>query len=207
MKVKLAYLATKVTVAVILVALIAVKATAGESPNVKIVPHSFERAVVVVNNIENTISEVSIEDFNGSIIYYKEGRISDKIYTKIFDFKNLEDGEYRLKAKNSFGEKEVLFKVATNTIKVLKEDVPTTPFIKVEDDVLKISYLNHSLSNTYLTLYNEKGEVFKKTLGEDFSITAGFDLNRLENGNYMANFSSDGKIFSYSFNKKKDDGI
>jgi len=201
MKVKLAYLATKVTVAVVLVALIAAKATAGESPNVKLVPHSLERAVIVVNNTENTISEVSIEDLNGSVIYYKEGRISDKIYSKIFDFKNLEDGEYRLKAKNSFGEKEVLFKVADNNIEVIKEAVATSPFIKVEDDVLKISYLNHSLSNAYLTLYNEEGEVFKKELGKDFSITAGFDLNKLRNGNYMANFSSDGKTFSYSFNK------
>lgn len=200
MKVKLAYLATKVTVAVVLVALIAAKATAGESPNVKMLPHSTERAVVVINT-DNINSEVSIEDLNGSVVYYEEGLISDKIYSKIFDFKNLEDGEYRLKVKNNFGENEVLFKVANNNIKIVKEAISTTPYFKVEDNMLKLSYLNHSLSNAYLTIYNEEGEIFKTELGKDFSINAGFDLKQLETGNYMASFGSNEKSYSYSFSK------
>ncbi|MBN1769010.1 MAG: hypothetical protein JXR50_13395 [Prolixibacteraceae bacterium] len=200
MKVKLAYLATKVTVAVVLVALIAAKATAGESPNVKMLPHSTERAVVVINT-DNINSEVSIEDLEGSVVYYEEGLINDKVYSKIFDFKNLEDGEYRLKVKNSFGENEVLFKVANNNIEVVKEAISTTPFFKVEDNMLKLSYLNHSLSNAYLTIFNEEGEIFKTELGKDFSINAGFDLKQLETGNYMASFGSNEKSYSYSFSK------
>jgi hypothetical protein len=201
MKTKVIYLATKVTVAVVLVALLAVEALAGEKPEVKVIPHSTERAVVFVNNADDTYTELSIEDLNGSVIYYKEGRINEKIYSKLFDFTNLEDGEYKVVAKNNFGEKEILFIVSDNKVNVVKEESSLKPFVNVEGNVLKVSYLNESLNDTYLTLYNENGEVFKKKLGNDFSITAGFNIAKLVNGTYSANINNGSRTYSYQFNK------
>ncbi|MCF8361738.1 MAG: hypothetical protein K9G70_03855 [Prolixibacteraceae bacterium] len=201
MKTKVMYLATKITVAVVLVALLAVQAMAGERPEVKVIPHSSDRAVVFVNNADDAYTELSIEDLNGFVIYYKEGRISKKVYSQLFDFKNLNDGEYKVVAKNNFGKKEILFMVSDNKVNVVKEDSSLKPFVNVEGNVLKVSYLNESLSDTYLTLYGENGEVFKKKLGNDFSITAGFDIAKLANGNYSANINNGSRTFSYQFNK------
>ena len=201
MKTKVMYLATKVTVAVVLVALLAVEALAGEKPEVKVIPHSTDRAVVFVNNADDVYTELSIEDLNGSVIYYKEGRIEDKVYSKLFDFKNLEEGSYKVVAKNNFGEKEILFSVSNNTVNVVKEESSVKPFVKIEGDVLKLSYLNESLSDTYLSLYNEDGEVFTKKLGKDFNITTGFDIKKLAKGTYSANIINGSNTYSYQFNK------
>lgn len=202
MKTKVMYLATKVTVAVVLVALLAVEALAGEKPEVKVIPHSSDRAVVTfVNTTDDAYTELSIEDLDGSVIYFKEDRINEKVYSKLFNFENLEDGSYKVVAKSNFGEKEILFSVSNNTVNVVKEESSNKPFVKLDGNLLKVSYLNKSLSDTFLTLYGEDGEVFKKKLGKDFSITAGFDIAKLAKGTYSANINNGSNSYSYQFNK------
>lgn len=202
MKTKVTYLATKVMVAVILVALLAVKALAGEAPKLKLVPHSTDRAIVVMDNEENSPSELVIEDLNGNILYYRDGRINEKIYTKLFDFRNLEDGTYKITASNLYGNKELTFSVAGKVIEVEKEHYTANhPFIKVNDDVLKLSFLNHSLNEIYLTIADESGEIYKKSLGNDFCITTGFSLANLKYGDYAAILNDGANTFSYNFEK------
>ncbi|MGF7140299.1 hypothetical protein [Roseimarinus sediminis] len=201
MKTKVFYLASKVTVAVVLVAILALKALAGEAPKVKMVPHSSERAVVVVDNAVNTISELAIEDSKGDVLYYREGRIDEKVYSKIFDFKNLSDGDYKIIVSNDFGKKEVRFTVADNTIEVIKDVKSEVPYFSVEDDVLKLSFLNHSLKNIDIVISDAYGEVFKKSLGNNFNITTGFDLAKLSAGGYAAIISDGKNTYHYTFEK------
>lgn len=196
------YLVTKVTVAVILVAILAAKAIAGEAPKLKLVSHSSDRAVVVINNEDDSPSELSIEDLNGNILYYKEGTINDKIYTKLFNFKNLEDGGYKIIVSNNFGKKELTFTVSGNEIEVEKEMFTAYhPFIAVENNVLKLSFLNHSLNEIYLSIADNSGEIYKKSLGNNFSITTGFSLSNLEFGDYAAIISDGKNTYCYNFEK------
>lgn len=201
MKTKVIYLATKLTVAVVLVALLAAKAIAGNSPKLKLVPHSTEKAIIVVDNPSDAITELSIEDINGDVLYYREGNIDNKTFSKMYDFKNLENGDYKVVVNNKFGEKEVFFKVEDNEIFVVKDMGDIKPFFAVEDDVLKLSYLNHTLGNIELTIINADGATFKTRLGDHYSITAGFSIAGLENGEYTAYLSDGSNTFNYNFEK------
>ena len=201
MKTKVIYLATKLTVAVILVALLAVKALAGEAPKLKLVPHSTEKAIIVVDNPSDAITELSIEDIDGNVLYYREGSIDSKIYSKMFDFKNLRDGDYKVVVTNKYGEKEVYFKVDDKEIFVVKDVAEIEPFFQVDGDVLKLSYLNHNQGRISLTIANSDGEFFSKSLGDDFSITAGFSLSKLTSGEYSASLSDGKNTFNYTFEK------
>lgn len=201
MKTKVVYLTTKLMVAIVLVALLASKAFAGDAPKLKLVPHSTEKAIIVVDNPSNAISEISIEDLNGDVLYYKEGSIDGKIFSKMFDFKNLRDGDYKVVASNRFGSKEVYFKVSGNEIFVVKDMADIEPFFEVDGDVLKLSFLNHNLSKINFTIENSEGEMFSKSLGDDFSITAGFSLEKLTSGDYSASISDGRNTFNYTFEK------
>jgi hypothetical protein len=201
MKTKVTYLATKITVAVVLLALIVVKATAAEAPNLKMVPHTNERAIVLVENPGNSYAELTIEDSNGEILYYREGKINEKNYSKIFDFKNLANGDYRIIVENSAGKKELLFTVENNTVVVNEMLSSNTPYFNVENDILKISYLNHTMNNIALTLSNNEGEVFSKSLGNDFSITTGFNLSKLNKGDYAVSINDGRRSYTYTFEK------
>lgn len=200
MKTKVFYLSTKITVAVILVVVLVSKVMAADAPKLKFVPYSNDRAVVSLSNDASVTTKLTIENVSGDVVFYNDGSISEKVYSKVFDFKNLNDGEYKITASNKYGKNTMFFKVENNAI-VENGTEPVSPFVEVKDDVLKISLLNHNLNNVEVSVYNQDGEVFSKSLGKDFSINAGFNLGRLESGDYAINITDGEKLYSYNFNK------
>ncbi|MBN2805523.1 MAG: hypothetical protein JXR22_02610 [Prolixibacteraceae bacterium] len=201
MKTKVFYLSTRIATGVVLLAILAVKAFAGEAPKVKMVPYSSDKAIIAIDNAFSRVSELSIENEAGSVIYYKDGSIDEKIYSKVFDFKNLSDGIYTIRVRNTDGEKSINFKVKEGRVEMEKETSAMQPYIEVKDDVLKLSMLNHTLSNVEINLSDKKGNVFNKDLGKQFSINAGFSLARLEKGNYELSISNGSETVNYQFEK------
>ena len=84
---------------------------------------------------------------------------------------------------------------------VNKDTLEVKPFVSVENDVVKISYLNHTLKNVEFTLENEDGIIYNKSLGNEFSISAGFDIRKLAKGDYAIKILNGDKKYSYAFNK------
>ncbi len=200
MKTKVFYLSTKITVAVILVAVLVSRVMAADAPKLKFVPYSNDRAVVSLNNEASVTTKLTIENVSGDVVFYNDGSISEKVYSKVFDFKNLNDGEYKITASNKYVKNTMFFKVENNAI-VENGTEPVSPFVEVKDDVLKISLLNHKLNNVEVSVYSQDGEVFTRSLCKDFSINAGFNLGRLESGDYAINITDGEKLYSYNFNK------
>lgn len=201
MKTKVFYLTTKVMVAMFLLAILAVKAFAGETPKLKMVPYSPDKAIIAVDNTTDAAAELTIEDADGYVLYYKEGNIDEKLYSKIFDFKNLTDGRYTITVKNTYGEQAVAFKMVNNKFKLIEGETSYVPYFEVKDNVLKLSFLNHSLDNVELTLTDENGYYFTKDLGNNFSITEGFSIAKLFEGDYAVELKTGNKSFSYNFAK------
>jgi hypothetical protein len=199
MKTKVFYLATKLAVAVIIVVLIAFKATAADAPKLKFITHSADRAIIAIDNSANEMAVLTIENANGDILYYKEGNINEKVYSKVFSFKNLTTGGYKVSVKTRNGENTLNFNVVDGEVKVKTEKI--APFIEVNDNVIKLSYLNHSLAPVEIILSNEEGDIYSKQLGNDFNINAGFNIASLKNGNYVVNVSNGDNTFSYNFIK------
>lgn len=201
MKTKVFYFTTKIMVAVVLLALIAVKAFASDAPKLKMVPYSDNRAIVAVDNLADVVSELTIEDANGYILYYKEGRISDKLYSKIFDFKNLADGLYTVSVKNKYGEQKADFRISNKKFELVEKTEAYTPYFEVNGDILKLSFLNRELNDVEFSLLGDNGCYFEKTLGKDFNITKGFDIASLYEGEYSVELKSGNDTYSYTFEK------
>lgn len=201
MKTKVFYLTTRIMVAVVLLAILAVKAFAGETPKLKMVPYSVDKAIISVDNAHNAVSELTIEDVNGDVLYYKEGRIDGGVYSKIFDFKNLDNGAYKITVKNIYGTQTMDFKIDGNKFELIDTDEAFAPYFEVKDNVLRLSFLNYSLDNVSLELTDENGYSFSKELGDDFSITDGFNLSQLFEGEYELVLNSGKKSYSFNFER------
>lgn len=204
MKTKFMYLASKVMVAIILVAVLAIKAFAADSegPKVKLIPYKDEFAIITVNNASDEISELIIEDSEGDIVYYREGIKSfENFYHKAFDLRNLNDGKYHVIVENKSGRNQLEFAIVEGNVEVENNPSKPSPYFEVKDDVLKLSMLNHSLKDVKLTISNENETFFKKSLGDDFSITTGFNLEQLTSGYYQVKITSGDETFSYNFEK------
>lgn len=167
---------------------------------VNIVPLTSEKAVVAISN--NTVSnfQISIENSNGEVIYYKETASDSKDFRKVFDFSNLSAGNYTLTATIDGTTTEREFAVEKNKIAVGKEKTAIEPYFTFNKGLLAVSYLNFSEENLLVNFYDNNGLVYSKELGDQFAITKGFDLSKLASGNYTVILSTASKSYNYNVN-------
>ncbi|WP_372947310.1 hypothetical protein [Mariniphaga sp.] len=186
------------TVAALAVATIS---TAVEKPKMNVVPINSERAIVSVTNENPAIFEVSIKAENGDMVYYKQTSEPVTDFKQIYDFKGLEDGKYVLNLKVNDTKVMNDFQVSGSGIEVGESKVHFAPYFDFKNNELKLSYLNFDQESMKLYFYNSEGLVYETKLGRDFNITSGYDLSKLENGNYKVVLSSYNNEFTYNLVK------
>ena len=167
---------------------------------VNILPLTSETAVVAISNTAASIFQISIENEKGEIIYYKETGADSKDYRKVFDFSKLEAGDYKLAASIDGSTTERSFKIGNKNIAVGKEKSIMEPYFAYKKGVLKLSYLNFSEENLSLNFYDTNELVYSKKIGDKFNVNEGFDLSKLNKGNYSVVLSTDSKSYTYNVN-------
>jgi hypothetical protein len=144
---------------------------------------------------------MSIETLNGDLVYFKQTTDASTQYQKIFDFANLEKGSYVLNLKVNDTKVTREFEVTNKNIHVGESKLRFDPYFSFKNDLLKFSYLNFDQKNYQLYIYNNEGLIFQKKMGKDFAIQNGFDLSKLESGNYKVVLRSRNNEFAYSIVK------
>ena len=167
---------------------------------VNIRPLDSEKAVVAISNAEASNYQISILNDKGEVVYSKETDKESMDYSKIFDFSNLENGDYKLSVTVDRLTTERAFKVNDENISVGKEKNMIEPFFKYKDGILKLSYLNFSQEKLNLNFYDGNELVYTNSIGNGFSIQKGYDLTKLDKGAYSVVLSTDNKTYSYTVN-------
>jgi hypothetical protein len=175
---------------------------AGGNLKVNIVPLNSEKAVVAISTTDAANLQISIENENGEKVYYKETDAENNGYNKVFDFSNLEAGNYKLLVSTNGLSSERPFSIDKKNIAVGKEKNLMEPYFSYTEGALKMSYLNFPEENVNLNLYTNNDLVYSKTIGKKFSIVEGYDLSKLEKGKYTAVLSSRSSLYSYDFEVK-----
>lgn len=182
------------------VAIVAI-ATAVEKPKMDVTPLTADRAVVSITNEKPAFFEVSIKTQKGDLVYYKKSSEPITDYQKTFDFTNLENGNYVLNLRVNDTELAKDLKVFSNQISVGESILKIDPYFSFNDNVLKISLLNVDKQNFNINIYSNGDLIYKKRLGNDFSLQSGFDLAKLDKGNYEVVLSGYNNEYVYSLVK------
>ncbi len=175
---------------------------AGGNLKVNILPLTSEKAVVAISTVDAANLQISIENEKGETVYYKETDADNKDYRKVFDFSNLEKGDYKLSVSTNGLTSERTFSIDNENIAVGKEKSLIEPYFAYKEGVLKMSYLNFPEENLSLNFYNNDNLVYSKEIGKKFSVLEGFDLSKLEKGTYSVVLSTDSKSYSYNLDLK-----
>jgi len=175
---------------------------AGGNLKVNILPLTSERAVVAITTVDAANLQISIENEKGETVYYKETDADNKDYRKVFDFSNLEKGDYKLSVSTSGLTTERTFSIDNENIAVGKEKSLIEPYFAYKEGVLKMSYLNFPEENLSLNFYTNDNLVYTKEIGKKFNVLEGFDLSKLEKGAYSVVLSTDSKTYSYNLDLK-----
>ena len=176
-------------------------ATAAEKPRLDVYPISEEKAVVALLNNPSSKIEITVRSEEGIIVYYKQTNSKEDNYRKIYDFSNLENGNYELsfKVNNYLVKRDI--QVEKGSLKVGESEFRYDPYFRQEGEVLKLSYLNFDQNDLSISLIRNREVVFTKSLGRDFNTTRGFDLSKLERGSYQVVLADGSKDFYYTIEK------
>jgi hypothetical protein len=166
-----------------------------------ILPLSSEKAVVSITALSETNFVVSVADENDQIVYYKEYSEVPENYRSVFDFSNLENGNYKLVVVSNNLTTEREFIKNSKNIEVGAEKTSHKPFFTFEDNVLKLTYLNFMNDNLTIAFFDDNQLIYSKKIGSDFTINEGLDLSKLESGNYQAILYAGNKEYSYEIEK------
>ncbi len=178
-------------------------AMAVEKPKANVHPVNANQFLVAIETPKATAMEVIINDNLGDIVYYKQTNKPVASYKKIFDVKNLENGDYSIELKtNGMISKRDLV-IDDNNIFVGKPDNASLeqPFFGLEDETLVLTHLNFEKEKYRLTIFDEEGMVYEGPVEAVTPINAGFDISKLKAGNYEVVLNSDTREFSYSFSR------
>jgi hypothetical protein len=172
---------------------------AGGNLKLNIVPLNSASAVVSISSVDAANLAISIENENGEKVFYKESDGENTDYRKIFNFSQLEEGNYKLSvtANGLISERE--FSIGDKNIAVGSEKNLAKPFFAYEGGVLKVTYLNFPEDKLSLNFYSGSDLVYSKKIGAEFNVVEGFDLSKLEKGSYLVELSTESKSYSYNF--------
>ena len=175
---------------------------AGGNLKVNILPLNSETAVVAISTVDAANLQISIENDRGEKVYYKETDAENKDYRKVFNFSNLDRGDYKLTVTTNGLTTERTFSIDNENIAVGKEKSLIEPYFAYKNGVLKVSYLNFPEENVNLNFYANNDLVYSKEIGSKFNVTEGYDLSKLEKGNYSVVLSTDSKSYTYDLDLK-----
>lgn len=192
---------TKTSILTILAVAIAAFASAVEKPKMNVQSLNSDQVLVTFQNEKATGLEVSIYDNNGNIVYYKLSSKPIQSFNKIFDVKNLENGNYAMQVEiNGLILKREL-EITTDKIYIGDPEKLSAPHFVLHDEKLIISHLNFENKNYRLIIYDERGLVYEKKLANKSPLHSGFDLSNLNPGDYNVVLNSGTNEFNYRFKR------
>lgn len=189
------------TTFVLVLALAAKVTIAAGNLSLNLVPVTGEKALLDISSYTGETLTIKITDDTENIVYYSEGvEAADKIQ-KVYDFSNLEEGNYTLTVLSDGLSVEREFRKENNTIEVGEEATVLPPTFSVKDDLLRCSYLNFAKKDVKLELYDGNDVIYSKKIGNHFSMTEGLNLRKLEHGSYTVCLTDGTREFTYNIEK------
>ncbi len=169
---------------------------------VNILPINSEKAVVAVSTLSDSNFSITIVNEKNQIVYYNENSIAGEYYRQVFNFSELEDGEFTLSVVAGDLKTERSFHKTKGKFEVEEEKTTLVPFFSYKDDILRFTYINFMNDNLTLYFYKDSQLLYSKKIGKDFSVVEALNLSKVSKGEYLAVLSTGDKDFSYSINKE-----
>lgn len=164
---------------------------------VNMIPINAEKAVVAISTLSNSNFNITIADEKGQIVYYQEAADQGTDYRRVYNFKDLENGTYKLTVVSDDITSERQFQKLNGAIKVGEEKTTLEPFFGYENNILKCSYLNFAKENMTLHFFENDELIYAKNFGRNFTVQQALDLTKLDKGSYVAILIAGEKQFSY----------
>ncbi len=176
---------------------------------VAVVPYlKTNYTLIAAESADAEFSSFAILDGYGETIYSSRRVASQAVFSKVFDFSNLADGEYKVRLHVKSGsmlEEKFLLKsgaLAPTSFSEMTEVSDSDVRIWSDKDFLFVSHLNHAMNPTVINVKDARGSVvYKNTLPAELTYSGKYDVAALPKGNYTISLLSGSKVYNYEFRK------
>lgn len=192
---------TKTTIFTILSILIATSVFASKTPKIEFTPLNGAKVLITVKQAPETKHTLTIVSKTGETIYSKKYRQNMKYEKQIFDFTNLENGNYEVKLKAG---KTTLcndLNITDGVVLVKEQHKEIAPYFYIDDNMIKITYLNFEKNNVEALIYQGNQLIHESKYGNEFNLNECLNLAKLERGRYDLCLSSGNKEYWFSFGR------
>lgn len=176
----------------------AASASGGLKVNVSDVESNADVTVVDISTTKLSTFEIEVMDVYGENIYSMETEAPRNSLKKKYDFSLMEDGEYWYSVK--IDKEKVLkkFKMEGGDFEVLSVRKSIDPHFKLDEKMLKISFLNPQLEQVKLYVYDKSSNLLAESkLGRDFSINQAVNFSEVKYGKYDVVIANDLDAYTY----------
>lgn len=162
----------------------------------------YHAAVTIASLAEGKYT-LTVESENGDNLYYNQIMKSAENFSKIFDFSNLEEGEYTLKIKSKGETKVRHFNLIDGKIKVIYEDekVEAKPEFKIVREKAYFHLPNSSEKYFTIRIVNSMGDELYSSREKNEMIKKVFDFSNVNDGDYQVLATSNQHNYTFNFNK------
>lgn len=187
---------TKMTI-VIAFMFIAAISTAKEP---KSVLTAYSEAKMLVLELENFSATTFIEfkDAQENVIYSE--KVSELLYSKKFNLKNLKNGVYSFKTENELKSTIYSIRIVGNEVTILSRKEVNKPFFRKLEERILLNLLNTEKGDVVLTVYGENNRlIFSETIKEKLVIEKAFNFSGAFKGSYIVSVKANGKSYKENF--------
>lgn len=176
-------------------------ASATEKPQVQVQSVGSDQVMVYIAPVQASEVEIDLSDKNGQNYYYHNTGKPVSGYRKIFDFNQVENGEYvlRLKVNDQVSERELT--IGGEEIRVGKEEEVAAPYFYFDGEKLVLTHLNFEEESYTLKISDNERLLYETRLAGKSPLFAGFDLSQLDQGQFDIQLNSDKQEFYHRIKK------
>jgi len=169
---------------------------------VNIAPKTEGKALMEISNNTEQKYEISLSNESGEVLYRHKTKGEHSKLNKVFDFSKSEFGVYRLKVKLDGESNEQLLTVTRSGVQVGETIKKTDPIFSYRDNLLILAFQNHNNEELTFNLYQKADLILSKKMTNTNSIKKGFDLSKLDRGEYRVVFSTEDEVYEYQFTRE-----
>ncbi|RKR06524.1 hypothetical protein CLV91_3379 [Maribacter vaceletii] len=166
----------------------------------KLILTAYSEAKTLVLELENASNNtyIKLKDNQGNVIYTES--VSNDLYSKKFNLKNLEDGVYFFETEGDFKSTSYSIKVEDNKLVILDKKEVLKPFFKETKENVSINLLNLDKEDVMIKIYDEENRlVFEEDIKDEMVVEKSFDFSGAYEGNYTVSVTYGEKSYEKYF--------
>jgi len=154
-----------------------------KEPKLNLIVNNETRSLVFVMETQSEETKIKFLDDQNNLLYSEN--VSDGMYSKRFDLKKLENGNYFFAMENALKSITYTISVKDEVSSITESNEILKPFFRKSDYMIYLNFLNLNKDNVEIKVYDSNlGVVYDQDLTNEISIEKAFNFESAKADDY-----------------------